>query len=65
MPGDRKPVTPEELRALLDSLDQVMADAEALRRDVNRQLSSDRKSQQQTLSPASHRARGRRPSGEG
>lgn len=60
MPSDRKPVTPEELRALLETLDQVMADAEALRRDISQQLTSDRKSQQQTLSPESDRARGRR-----
>ena len=55
MTSERKTLSPDELRALLETLDRVMADAEHLRRQVTQQLTDGRKRAQQTLSPASHR----------
>jgi hypothetical protein len=48
MPDRRVPLTPERLAALLDKLDDVMAEAARLRREVTRQLSEQRRGLQQT-----------------
>jgi hypothetical protein len=46
MPDRRLPLTPERLATLLDKLDDVMAEAARLRREVTRQLSEQRRSVQ-------------------
>ena len=43
MPDRRVPLTPERLATLLDKLDDVMAEAARLRREVTRQLSEQRR----------------------
>lgn len=51
MPNERKAALgPAALAALLTKLDDVMAEAERLRRQISRQLSEQRAAQQQTLS---------------
>lgn len=48
MPDRRVPLTPERLATLLDKLDDVMAEAARLRREVTRQLFEQRRGLQQT-----------------
>jgi hypothetical protein len=47
-----------KLAEVLAKLNDVMAEAERLRRDITRQLAEQRESQQQTLSPPPARTRG-------
>jgi hypothetical protein len=57
MPDERKGVglTTSEFAALLERLDQVMLEAQRLREQVTRQLTEQRRSQQQRISPRPRR----------
>jgi hypothetical protein len=55
MPDDG-PISPDKLRQVLDRLDDVLAEAARLRKEVIRQLGEQRASQQQHLSGARGRA---------
>jgi hypothetical protein len=52
MPDRRDPLTPERLAALLATLDDVMAEAARLRREVTRQLADQRQATQQRVTSA-------------
>ena len=60
MASDRQPLTPERLAQLLDKLTDVMDEAARLRREVTRQLSEQRRSVQQKVTPARRRAKNNR-----
>ena len=47
--ADNAPLTPERLSELLARLDEVMSDAARLRREINRQLSDQRRDNQQKV----------------
>ena len=47
MADDRTPITSEHLKQVLDRLDDVLAEAARLRKEVVRQLTEQRASQQQ------------------
>jgi hypothetical protein len=47
--ADNDPLTPERLSQLLTRLDEVMTDAARLRREITRQLSNQRRDQQQKV----------------
>jgi hypothetical protein len=49
MADDRSAITPEKLKEVLDRLNDVLAEAARLRKDVVRQLSDQRASLQQHL----------------
>ena len=53
----RQTLGPEALAALLEKLDEVMAEAERLRQEVSRQLSTQRADQQQRITPSPRRKR--------
>ena len=57
MADERKGVAiaADVLATVLSKLDEVMAEAERLRRQVSRQLAEQRASQQQKLNPASRK----------
>lgn len=57
--SDRQ-LTPEVLAALLEKLNEVMAEAGRLRREVTRQLSDQRRTIQQRVTPARKKAAKRR-----
>ena len=60
MADDRTPVTPEKLKDVLDKLNEVLGEAARLRKEVIRQLSDQRASDQQLLSLARKRKRAAR-----
>jgi hypothetical protein len=60
MADDRTPITPEKLKDVLDKLNEVLAEAARLRREVMRQLSDQRASEQQLLTLARKRKRAAR-----
>ena len=47
--ADNAPLTPERLSELLARLDEVMTDAARLRREITRQLSDQRRDEQQKV----------------
>jgi hypothetical protein len=53
-------LTPERLSLLLNKLDDVMAEASRLRREITRQLDDQRRTIQQKLTPARKKAAKRR-----
>lgn len=55
--SDKPLLTPERLTQLLTKLNEVMAEAERLRREVTRQLGEQRQSLQQKVSGRSGRRR--------
>jgi hypothetical protein len=54
---DRPQLTPERLAQLLDKLNEVMAEAERLRREVTRQLGEQREGLQPSATPPRPRKR--------
>ena len=60
MADDRTPITPEKLKDVLDKLNEVLGEAARLRKEVMRQLSDQRASDQQLLSLARKRKRAAR-----
>lgn len=54
------PITSEQLRQVLDRLNEVMAEAGRLRREVMRQLGEQRAAQRQHLSDGGKRKSSRR-----
>lgn len=57
---DRRDLTPERLSLLLQKLNEVMAEASRLRREVTRQLDDQRRAVQQKLTPPRKKAAKRR-----
>ena len=57
MADERQSLGPEALSALLVKLDEVMVEAERLRREVSRQLAEQRADQQQRITQPTRRAR--------
>ena len=57
---DSHSLAPEQLRQLLQRLEEVMAEAERLREQVARQLSEQRRRVQQRLTPVRRKPRGKR-----
>ena len=58
--ADNDPLTPERLSELLTRLDEVMADATRLRRQITRQLNEqERQEQQKITAPRRRRAKQR------
>jgi hypothetical protein len=58
--ADHEPLTPERLSQLLNRLDEVMTDAARLRRQITRQLNSQRRDAQQKVTvPRKRRAKQR------
>ena len=55
--ADRQLLTPERLAQLLEKLNDVMAEAARLRREVSRQLVEQQGTVQQKVTPARKRAR--------
>ena len=49
MADDRAPITSEHLKQVLDRLDDVLAEAARLRKEVVRQLTEQRAAQQQHI----------------
>ncbi len=60
MADDRTPITPEKLKDVLDKLNEVLGEAARLRKEVMRQLSDRRASDQQLLTLARKRKRATR-----
>jgi arsenate reductase-like glutaredoxin family protein len=60
MADDRTPITPEKLKDVLDKLNEVLGEAARLRKEVMRQLSDQRASDQQLLNLARKRQRAAR-----
>lgn len=60
MADDRTPITPEKLKDVLDKLNEVLGEAARLRKEVMRQLSDQRASDQQLLTLARKRKRATR-----
>ena len=60
MADDRTPITPEKLKDVLDKLNEVLGEAARLRKEVIRQLSDQRASDEQLLSIARKRKRAAR-----
>jgi hypothetical protein len=56
MSSDRRSLTQEELSNVLRQLDDVLSEAERLRREVSRQLAQHRSDQQQFPARAKKRA---------
>lgn len=54
---ERTPITSENLKEVLDRLNEVLAEAARLRKEVMRQLSDQRASLQQHLAPSRKRKR--------
>ena len=61
MADDGSPITSDHLKQVLDRLDDVLAEAARLRKEVVRQLSEQRADQQQHLTAARKRKRATRP----
>lgn len=59
--GKKSALSPSELAALLERLDQVMTEAQRLRSEVTRQLAEQRRTQQQRLSPRPRRRKAAKP----
>ena len=57
MADERTTLGPEALSALLMKLDEVMVEAERLRREVSRQLAEQRAGQQQRITQPPRRKR--------
>jgi hypothetical protein len=57
MADERQTLGPEALSALLVKLDEVMVEAERLRREVSRQLAEQRADQQQRITEPTRRRR--------
>ena len=57
MVDERRTLGPDALASLLHKLDEVMAEAERLRQQVSRQLSTQRADQQQRITPPAKRKR--------
>lgn len=55
--ADRQPLTPERLAQLLAKLNDVMDEADRLRREISRQLVEQRRAIHQKVTPARKRAR--------
>ena len=55
--ADRQTLTPDRLAQLLEKLNDVMGEAERLRREISRQLEEQRRSILQKVTPARKRAR--------
>jgi hypothetical protein len=55
--ADRQNLTPERLAQLLAQLNDVMSEAQRLRREITRQLGEQRHTIQQKVTPARKRAR--------
>jgi hypothetical protein len=60
MPARPDPLTPERLALLLEKLNEVMAEASRLRKEVTRQFADQRRSLQQRLSTTRKKATKRR-----
>jgi hypothetical protein len=60
MADERQTLSPEALSALLLKLDEVMTEAERLRREVSRQLAEQRADQQQRITEPPRRKRAAR-----
>jgi hypothetical protein len=60
MADEETPITSENLKIVLAGLDDVLAEAARLRKEVIRQLSDQRASQRQQLSPTRKRKRASR-----
>ena len=60
MADDRPPISPEDLKQVLDRLNEVLGEAARLRKEVMRQLSEQRGRQQQV--PSKTRGVKRKPS---
>jgi hypothetical protein len=50
MPDKRQPLPPERLHAVLEHLNEVLAEAERLRDEITRQIDEQHRGQQQHLS---------------
>jgi hypothetical protein len=55
MADERTPITPENLKEVLERLNDVLEEAARLRKDIIRQLSDQRAGHRQHLSPARKR----------
>ena len=55
--ADRQTLTPDRLAQLLEKLNDVMGEAERLRREISRQLEEQRRSILQKVTPTRKRAR--------
>jgi hypothetical protein len=55
--AENAPLTPERLSELLARLDEVMSDAARLRRQINRQLSDQRRDNQQKVTVTRNKRR--------
>ena len=53
--GEDTPLTPERLSELLSRLDDVMADAARLRRQITRQLNEQQRQEQQKITSTRRR----------
>ena len=60
MADDGTPITSEQLRLVLDRLNEVMTEAARLRKEVMRQLGDQRASHRQHVSPVTKRKTSRR-----
>jgi arsenate reductase-like glutaredoxin family protein len=58
MPDDGSPISSDKLKQVLDRLNDVLAEAARLRKEVMRQLGQQKASQQQVLSSGSRRRGG-------
>ena len=61
--GDNTPLTPERLSELLARLDEVMTDAEKLRRQITRHLNDKRREDQQKITTTTRRRRVKKQAG--
>ena len=59
MADESTPISADKLKQVLDRLDDVLAEAARLRKEVVRQLGEQRERQQQQLSPGRRRKRSR------
>ena len=64
MAEDRPPISPEDLKQVLDRLNDVLGEAARLRKEVIRQLSEQRGRQQQVPSKGPRKATRRKASGK-
>ena len=59
MADDSSPLTPDRLAELLARLDEVMIDAQRLRREVTKQLNDQRRKEQQKITATRRRVKQR------
>ena len=59
MADDSSPLTPDRLAELLARLDEVMIDAQRLRREVTKQLIDQRRKEQQKITATRRRVKQR------